>query len=243
MSQLSNRDFSRDVSIRPHTSHLRFYLDSAEVAAWETWLPTGLFYGVTCNPTLVEKAGVACEVGALRALARRAFDLGAQEVHLQAWGADDEALVRVGKDLARIDRRVLVKLPATVAGTKAARSLILDGVPVTLTAVYAVHQVLMAAALGASYVAPYLGRMNDAGRDGRADVAQMQQILNEVRSQTRILTASIRDLEDIPVLAAQGVDTFTFSAAIAQAFFDVPATVEATAVFEQAAQRIADSDH
>ena len=115
--------------------------------------------------------------------------------------------------------------------------MIRDGIPVTLTAVYAVHQVLMAAALGASYVAPYMGRMTDAGRDGRADVAQMQQVLNGVRSQTRILTASIRDLDDIPILAAQGVDTFTFSEAIASAFFEVPATIEAVSVFEQSVER------
>ena len=64
----------------------------------------------------------------------------------------------------RIDRRVLVKLPATQAGTTAAKLLVKAGIPVTLPAVYSVHQVLIAAALGASYVAPYLGRMNDAGR-------------------------------------------------------------------------------
>ncbi|MGB3571913.1 MAG: transaldolase family protein [Phormidesmis sp.] len=223
--------------IKPHSPHLHLYLDTAEVSAWETWLPTGLFYGVTCNPTLLEKAGVACGTEVLRRLARKAFDLGAEEVHLQAWGSTTAALVEVGKDLSRIDRRVLVKLPATKEGMMAAKVLVRDRIPVTLTAVYAVHQVLMAAALGASYVAPYLGRINDAGRDGRADIAQMQQILNGVRSQTRILTASIRDIEDIPTLAAQGVDTFTFSEAIAEAFFDVPATLTATADFEQAANR------
>lgn len=223
-------------SIRPHTPNLRLYIDSADVEVYDTWLSTGLFYGVTCNPTLVRKAGLACDVVVLKELARDALSLGAQEVHLQAWGADVEMLAWVGRQLAKIDRRVLVKLPATLEGTTVARSLIRDDIPVTLTAVYAVHQVMIAAALGASYVAPYLGRIIDSGRDGRADVAQMQQILNAVRSQTRILTASIRELEDIPVLAAQGVDTFTFSDAIARAFFEVPATVDATAAFEQAAQ-------
>lgn len=221
-------------STRPHRPHVRFYLDTADVAAWEQWLPTGLFYGVTCNPTLLAKAGVACELASLKALARQAFDYGMQEVHLQSWGDSADQLFDHGRVLGRIDRRVLVKLPATIAGTTAAKWLVKEGIPVTLTAVYSVHQVLIAAALGASYVAPYLGRMNDAGQDGLANVATMQQILNSVRSQTRILTASIRDIENIPTLAAQGVDTFTFSSAIAQAFFDVPATIDATAVFEKA---------
>ncbi|MEL6938015.1 MAG: transaldolase family protein [Cyanobacteria bacterium J06598_1] len=224
-------------SLYPHSPNLRLYLDTAEVSAWGRWLPTGLFYGVTCNPTLVERAGIACEIPVLQKLAERALQLGAQEVHVQSWGTAVETLVSTGKALASVDRRILVKLPATLAGTTAARGLIQSGIPVTLTAVYEVHQVLMAAALGASYVAPYLGRINDSGRDGRGEVARMQQVLQGVRSPTRILTASIRDLTDIPLLAAQGVDTFTFSEAIAHAFFEVPATLAATAAFEKAAQK------
>ncbi|MEL7068145.1 MAG: transaldolase family protein [Cyanobacteria bacterium J06581_3] len=222
--------------VRPHLPHLHLYLDTADVEAWYTWLPTGLFHGVTCNPTLIEKANVSCDVYTLRELTKQALSMGAQEVHLQAWGESADELIDIGEGLSRSDHRVLVKLPATVAGTTAARVLISQGIPVTLTAVYAVHQVLMAAALGASYVAPYLGRISDSGRDGRADVAHMQQILNGVQSKTRILTASIRTVEDIPLLAAQGVDTFTFSEAIAEAFFDVPETIAATAAFEQAAR-------
>ncbi|MEL6471208.1 MAG: transaldolase family protein [Cyanobacteria bacterium J06623_4] len=215
---------------------LRFYLDSAEVSAWETWLPTGLFYGVTCNPLLLARASVVCEIETLARFANQAFDLGAQEVHLQVWGESAADLSQTGQLLGEIDRRVVVKFPATQPGTTAAASLIRAGMPVTLTAVYAARQVLIAAAIGASYVAPYLGRMNDAGRDGRREVATMQQMLAGVGSQTRVLTASIRAIEDISVLSAQGVDTFTFSEKIARAFFEVPATLKATAEFEQAAK-------
>ncbi|NJM97826.1 MAG: transaldolase [Phormidesmis sp. RL_2_1] len=216
---------------------MRLYLDTAEVAQWQQWLPTGLFYGVTCNPTLVERAGLACRPEVLITLAKTAFDLGCREVHLQTWGATLADLVDTGQQLACADERIVVKLPATRLGTTAAKTLIQSGIPVTLTAIYEVHQALIAAALGASYIAPYLGRINDLGRDGRGEVAEMQRVLNGVGSQTRILTASIRALEDIPLLAAQGVDTFTFSAAIAQAFFEVPATLKATADFEAAAQK------
>ena len=216
-------------------SYLRLYLDTAEVAEWEHWLPTGLFYGVTCNPLLLERAGIKCEPDTLIALAQKAFEMGVSEVHLQAWGDTPEALVAVGQTLGSADSRILVKLPATKAGTTAAKVLIESGIPVTLTAVYAVHQVLIAAAIGASYVAPYLGRITDSGRDGRADVGAMQRSLYGVRSETRLLVASIRDVDDLSALAVQGVDTFTFSEAIAQALFDVPATLAATADFERAA--------
>jgi transaldolase len=215
---------------------LSLYLDTAEVTQWQTWLPTGLFHGVTCNPILLERAGIPCQLTTLETLAREAFQLGAQEVHLQAWGNTAAHLRRIGQELGKLDRRIVVKLPATQTGTTAAAALIHEGIPVTLTAIYAVHQVLIAAAIGASYAAPYLGRISDLGQDGRSVLATMQQALNGVGSSTRLLSASIRQIEDISVLAAQGVDTFTFSEVIAQAFFNVPATLSATDDFERAAQ-------
>lgn len=219
--------------------HLRLFLDTADVTEWQTWLPTGLFYGVTCNPLLLERAGVTCSPDSLKAISQQAFDLGAKEVHLQAWGESTSTLLRIGQILGGSDPRIIVKLPATQMGTTAANTLIKDGIPVTLTAVYTVHQALIAAAIGASYAAPYLGRINDAGNNGRQEIATMQQALNGVQSKTRLLTASIRDITDISALAAQGVDTFTFSPAIASAFFNVPETLAATADFERAAKAMA----
>lgn len=217
--------------------NLRFYLDTADTAAWQQWLPTGMFYGVTCNPLLLEKAGVKCEPAVLKSLSEQAFDLGMQEVHLQAWGNSVPELLNIGNLLSSFDSRIVVKLPATQSGTIAAKLLIRAGIPVTLTAVYSIHQVLIAAAIGASYVAPYLGRIDDSGRDGFAEVAVMNSVLRGVKSKTRILTASIRELADIAALAERGVDTFTFSDAIAQAFFNVPETIQATADFERAANQ------
>ena len=216
--------------------HLRLYLDTADVASWQNWLPTGLFYGVTCNPLLLQKAGIECDLETLKNLAKQALAFDVQEVHLQAWGNTADGLEDVGRSLSRIDRRIVVKLPATQAGTTAAKALIRSRIPVTITAVYAVHQVLVAAAIGADYAAPYLGRINDSGRDGRADLIAMQQALNGIKSETRLLSASIREIEDISALAARGVDTFTFSEAIAQSFFNVPGTLKATEDFEQAAR-------
>lgn len=216
--------------------NLRLYLDTADTEAWRIWMPTGLFYGITSNPLLLERAQVKCDHPTLKQLAQEAFDLGAQEMQLQTWGDTVEDLVSTGKKLAAIDSRVVVKSPITRMGTTAASQLIAAGVRVTLTAVYSVHQVLIAAALGADYVAPYLGRINDAGGNGRETLAKMQQALTGVKSPTRILTASIRDIEDIAILATQGLDTFTFSAKIATAFFNVPATETATADFARAAR-------
>lgn len=217
---------------------IRLFLDTADTTQWQTWLPTGLFYGVTTNPLLLERAQVTCSVEQLKDLARQAFDLGAKEVQLQTWGTSVDALVKTGKLLAAISDRVVVKVPITKIGTEAASRLIADGIRITLTGVYAVHQVLIAAALGVDYAAPYLGRINDLGRNGRDDLVAMQQAIIGVGSTTRILVASIRRVDDMAFLATQGLDTFTFSPAIAEAFFNVTATNQAADDFEQAARRM-----
>jgi transaldolase len=223
----------------PNTSRIRLFLDTADTTQWQNWLPTGLFYGVTTNPLLLERSQVTCSVEKLKDLARQAFNLGAKEVQLQTWGTSVDALVKTGKLLAAISPHIVVKVPITRIGAEAASQLIAQGIRITLTGVYAVHQVLIAAALGADYAAPYLGRINDLGRNGRDDLVAMQREIAGVGSATRILVASIRSVDDIAFLATQGLDTFTFSPAIAQAFFDVTATNQAASDFEQAARHMA----
>lgn len=221
-----------------NTSRIRLFLDTADTIQWQNWLPTGVFYGVTTNPLLLERAKVICCVEQLKDLARQAFNLGAKEVQLQTWGTTVDALEKTGQLLAAIDDRIVVKVPITKIGTEAASRLIEQGIRITLTGVYAVHQVLIAAALGADYAAPYLGRINDIGRNGRDDLVGMQRAIAGVGSATRLLVASIRSVDDIAFLATQGLDTFTFQEAIAAAFFDVIATNQAATDFEQAARRM-----
>ncbi len=224
-------------------SNFRLMIDSADNHDWERWLPTGLFYGVTTNPLLLEKAQVPCRIEVLQSLTARAFSLGAQEVQLQAWGGTVERYLQTGEALAALDPRVVVKIPITKAGTTAATKLIGKGIRVTLTGVYAVPQVLIAAAIAADYAAPYLGRIHDSGRNGCEDLGAMQRSLSGIGSPTRLLVASIRRVEDIATLTAQGLNTFTLSSAIAEQWFEVPATLLATAAFEAAALRLEKLEH
>ncbi|MGI8503904.1 MAG: transaldolase family protein [Hassallia sp.] len=223
--------------VEPNYKGIRLFIDTADTQQWQHWLPTGLFYGVTTNPLLLRDK-VPCEVSQLKALANQAIALKAKEVQLQTWGTTVDSLVKTGKLLAAIDERIVVKVPITKIGTEAASKLIAEGIRITLTGVYAIHQVLIAAALGADYAAPYLGRINDLGRNGREDLVAMQQAITGVGSSTRILVASIRSVDDIAFLATQGLDTFTFSPVLAAAFFEVTATNQAATDFEQAARCI-----
>ncbi len=216
---------------------LRFLLDSADRAAWGAWLPLGCFHGVTTNPILLEAAGVPCTLPTLSTLARQAFDLGAGEVHLQAWGRTRELYGDHGRALAAIDPRIVVKVPATVEGVAAAAKLRDDGVRLTLTAVYSAAQALVASALGAEYAAPYLGRMNDAGRDGFGEVVAMARAERGRGSAMRILVASLRDASDLVRLAGEGLDTFTFGPKVAAGLLADDLAAEAVEAFEKAAER------
>ncbi len=217
---------------------LRWFIDTAEVSAWREWLPTGLFYGITTNPKLLERAGLPCTLDGLATLAQTAIDLGAQELHMQVWGTSADAMTRTGKQIAALGSgmTVVVKVPITRDGVVCAARLLKAGIPVTMTALYASHQVGTALALGAQYAAPYLGRMDEAGRDGHAAVVAMQQMITRLNSPMRLLVASLRHISDIPALIQVGVDTFTLAPALLPSLFADPLTLDAAADFERAAR-------
>lgn len=218
----------------------RLFLDCADTRAWERLLPTGIFHGVTTNPLLLERAELPCEIGVLTELAGRAAALGAREIHLQTWGDDEEALVATGCRLAETAGRmlpVLVKVPATSAGFRAAARLHEVGCRLTLTAVANPGQLLAAAAAGAAYAAPYLGRLDDAGRDGRKVLLAMNTILRGTGARTRLLAASLRGVERVIELARLGLDTFTFGPDVADALLHDDLTDAAAAEFARSVQR------
>ena len=144
---------------------MRLYLDSADQKEWEKWAETGLFYGFTTNPTIFKRDGVQCTLHAVRQLVRHAFDLEIEELQLQAWGLTWSDIYSTGLDLYEMDQRIVVKVPMTGPGVRAAYRLLQDDVPVTLTGAFSSHQAVTAMAMGVDYLAPYLGRMNDAGKD------------------------------------------------------------------------------
>ena len=216
---------------------LRLFLDSADPLAWQQWLPSGLFHGVTTNPTLLRRAAQPCSLEQLAQLAPLALAHGIQELHLQAWGTTAADMLQCGLALASLaPGHIAVKLPVTQQGAAVARDLGRAGIPITFTACYEPHQVLIAAALGAAYIAPYLGRINDQGRDGTAAVIAMHQSLSGLGSSVRLLVASLRQPGELTRLAAEGLNTFTISPELATALVRCDATEAASAQFERDAQ-------
>jgi TalC/MipB family fructose-6-phosphate aldolase len=206
---------------------IKLYLDTADRAAAEPLLATGLFAGLTTNPTILRRAGLG--VDAIPEIYRWATGAGAREVFFQAWGDD---LVGKGRELRDLGKEVVVKFVASREGSAACARLAHE-TPTLLTAVYAPGQALIAAAAGATYIAPYLGRMTDAGRDAMGDVITMQEVLRGTG--TKILLASIRDVPSMVTLARHGVECFTFAPSVAGQFFDDELTASAVIAFEEAA--------
>ena len=212
---------------------LRFLIDSADSKDWDELWHLGLFHGITTNPSLLRRAGLSCNMASNAHLVDRALALGCQELHLQAWGTSAEDLLfRAKALLALAPEHIVIKLPLTERGLRSATLLVASGARVTLTACYGASQVLAAAALGATYVAPYLGRISDSGGDGCAEVIRMQRCLDGIGTTTRLLVASLRSLEDILTLAPLGADTYTLSPSLAQRIWKHPLTDEAAARFE-----------
>ena len=211
------------------------YLDTADRAAWTDLMPTGLFRGITTNPLLAQRAGLEYSAINWIEMAKRAHDLGAQELHGQVFGPV-ETYVDWAKKLydagAAASLRTVVKIPMTPDALRAVPSIKALGGPILLTAVYDPKQVIVAKALDADFVAPYFGRMDEAGLPALNHLSNMQAISV---GKPRILVASLRTADQMVALAARGLDCFTLSPDLARSLFSDPMTQEAAAAFEAAA--------
>lgn len=215
----------------------RFFLDTADPAEWDSLLKLGIFYGVTTNPTILERCNQPCTIENIHSLAKQAL-AQTEEFMCQAWGSTAKEMYETGMALSRPDRdRIVVKVPVTMMGVEAAHLLHQSGVRICLTACYDSKQALLAASVGAEYLAPYCGRMTDAGKNGEEECMRMLDIVDGLSGETRILAASLRSVDSIARLAEAGLNTFTFSPEVARMMFDEPLTDQAASDFEEAAAR------
>jgi TalC/MipB family fructose-6-phosphate aldolase len=208
------------------------YIDSADRTLIADLWSSGVFAGVTTNPTILDRAGLGQRD--LADLHAWLAELGVPTVYMQVVGRTSDEMLRSAEGLRALGP-VTVKVPATAAGFSAARALVQEGAQVLLTVVYHPVQALMARDCGIQGVAPYVGRMTDAGRNGVESVIAMQQAIGT--EPTRILAASLRSADDIARLAAAGVPDFTLGGPLAQAVLDDGLTRAAVEEFESAAAR------
>ena len=208
---------------------MALYIDAADRQLIEELWGSGVFAGVTTNPTILDRAGLGQRD--VPDLYRWLTDLGVGTVYVQVVGRMRDEMLRSAEALRALGP-LTVKVPATAAGFAAAGALVRDGAQVLLTAVYSPAQALMARDCGIQGVAPYVGRMTDAGRAGVESVVAMQQAIGT--EPTRILAASLRSADDIARLAAAGVPDFTLGGPLARSILDDELTRAAVDEFEAA---------
>lgn len=211
------------------------YVDSAAVDAVGSLLAGGLVEGVTTNPTILQRSGR--RLGDIPGLYQQWVEQGAREVFFQTWGTDVSELLENAAPIIALGDRIVVKVPATRAGFVVTRELTERGVPVLVTAVYSSGQALAAAAYGARFVAPYFGRLGDAGHDAVAAIGSMHRMLEG--SGTEVLAASLRSPADIVALRETGVARFTAAPAVIESLLLDDVSERSAAEFEAAIRDIA----
>lgn len=166
---------------------MQFFIDTANLGEIQSALSMGLVDGVTTNPSLMAK-----EAADWREVARTICAMTPGPVSLEVIALDAEGMVREAADLMQYGPNVVVKAPMTAEGLKAVRILKSMHIETNVTLVFSAAQALLAAKAGASYVSPFLGRLDDAGQDGMELIRQIMTIFDNYGFSTRIIAASIR---------------------------------------------------
>lgn len=210
---------------------MRLFVDSSDAGAWAKYRRAGWAYGATTNPLILQREGRHCTSDTYRDLVRGAKNAGLEELQIQVTGEMADEITGSGHLIAGLWENIVVKVPLTPNGLIAATTLKKQGVRITMTAAYATHQMIAANALGADYIAPYYGRLIEAGKDGDKIVDAMLAI-----SGPRVLVASIRTIEQLENLAARGHDTFTMNLDLCARLGQSEMSDRAAADFEMASK-------
>ena len=185
---------------------MKLFLDSAIVSEINERYKTGIISGVTTNPTLIKRSGRDPD----DVYADLIDDVGVQDLSIEVNGKDTDALllngIRYGKYWVN---QATIKLPCTKEGISACRTLSYMGLRVNMTLVFSVEQAILCSVAGATYVSPFIGRLDDIGQCGVALIRDIAEVFCHNRSETKILAASIRDKETVGLAFAAGANICT----------------------------------
>ncbi len=206
---------------------MQFFVDTADVGEIKALTETGMLDGVTTNPSLIMKAGRPM----LDVIAEIA-ELVDGPVSAEVTATEAEKMIAEGKKLAAIAPNIAVKLPLTWDGLKACRTLTGDGHMVNVTLCFSAAQALLAAKAGATFISPFIGRLDDMGLDGMKLIEDIRAIYDNYEDlQTEILAASIRTVNHVQQAAIAGADVATLPPAVLSKLIDHPLTDKGLAQF------------
>jgi transaldolase len=183
---------------------MKLFLDTASLAEIRAMWPLGILDGVTTNPSLVAKEGRRFEE-----VLREICELGVPSVSAEVVATDADGMIAEGRRLRALHPSIYVKVPMTPAGLRATKLLAGEGTRVNVTLVFSATQALLAAKVGAAYVSPFIGRLDDIGQDGMELIRDIVSIYRNYRFRTEVLVASVRHPVHILEAAKAGADIAT----------------------------------
>ncbi len=208
---------------------MKFFLDTAEVEEITKAAQAGLIDGITTNPTLLSKAAGA--TGDPRDILKQIASAVAGPISAEVVALKTDDMLREGRELAKIADNIVVKVPLTEDGLHACRKFRTEGIRVNVTLCFSPTQALLAAKAGASYISPFVGRLDDISHDGMELVKQIVIIYDNYDFATEVLVASVRHPQHIVEAALMGAHVATMPAKILYQMFQHPLTDKGMAAF------------
>ena len=209
---------------------MKFFVDTANVDEIRKANDMGVICGVTTNPSLIAKEGRD-----FKEVIKEITDIvdGAISGEVKATTVDAEGMIKEGREIAAIHKNMVVKIPMTVEGLKAVKVLASEGIKTNVTLIFSANQALLAARAGATYVSPFLGRLDDInvrGTDLISEIAEIFQVAGDI--DTQIIAASIRNPIHVTDCALAGADIATVPYAVIKQMIKHPLTDAGIAKFQ-----------
>jgi len=166
---------------------MKIFVDTADLDEIRELASWGVIDGVTTNPTLVAKSGRT-----FKEIVEEIFDIVNGPISLEAVSEKAENIIEEARKLSKIHKNVVIKIPINPEGLKAVKKLSKEGIKTNVTLVFSANQALLAAKAGATYVSPFIGRLDDIGQEGMQIVEEIMDIFNNYKLDTQVIVASIR---------------------------------------------------
>ncbi len=209
---------------------MKFFIDTANLAEIREAQDMGILDGVTTNPSLMAKEGITGKDNVMRHY-KQICEIVAGDVSAEVIATTFDEMVREGEELAELDENIVVKLPMIKDGIKAIKYFSEKGIRTNCTLVFSAGQALLAAKAGATYVSPFVGRLDDISTDGVALIEQIVTIYRNYGYTTEVLAASIRHPMHLIQCAEIGADVMTGPLSVIKALLNHPLTDSGLAKF------------
>ena len=198
---------------------MKLFIDSGNIKDIEALVPLGIIDGITTNPSLLAK-----EPGDYKDNLKKICHIVKGPTSAEVTETEAQAMIKQGRELSQIDPHIVVKVPLTRDGIKACKALSTEGIKVNVTLCFTAAQALLAAKVGATYISPFVGRLDDIATPGMELIRDIVQIYENYQFKTEILVASTRGPMHILEAARMGADICTCPPAVIDALFNHPLT-------------------